>query len=86
VDFNKVNVDFLIGGAMMTAGNAPAALRPQLVAIEDDIRRRLGDLVDPTTKLPPKVLLQGDSIANLHFTITGPKDLIEEAQKRLGGG
>jgi hypothetical protein len=86
VNFKKVSVDFRIDGVMMTAGNAPAALRPQLAAIEDDVRRRLGDLREAKTGLPPKVLMEGQSVANLQFTIKGTKELIEEAQKRMGRG
>lgn len=85
MDFKKVNVDFQIDGVMMTAGNAPAEWRAHLVAVEDDIRRRLGDMIDPKTGLPPKVLMEGATPANLTFTIKGSKELIEEAQRRLAG-
>jgi hypothetical protein len=82
---DQPSIDFIIGGAEMTAGNAPEQLRPALAAIEDDIRRKLAGIKDEKTGLPPKVLMQGKDVQTLSFTITGSKAVIEEAQRRLGG-
>ena len=45
-DYDQPNVDFVIGGKMMTAGTAPANLRPALAKIEDEVRRKLAGLKD----------------------------------------
>jgi hypothetical protein len=86
MDYNSLNIDFILDGQLMTAGNAPADLRPKLARIEDDFRSRLSGLIDPKTGRPPKVIMRGDkALTDLKFSIEASKETIEEAQKRLGG-
>ncbi|QGZ95670.1 hypothetical protein [Terricaulis silvestris] len=88
-DYDQLSVDFKIDGVRMTAGTAPAALRPQLAAIEDDLRRKLAGLKDAKTGRPPKVQMEGKvegtKVGSLNFAVVGSKEVIEEAQKRMGG-
>lgn len=84
-DYDQLSVDFKIDGVRMTAGTAPAALRPHLAAIEDDVRRKLAGIKDAKTGLPPKVQMEGKTVQQLQFAIVGSKEVIEEAQKRMGG-
>jgi hypothetical protein len=85
-DYDQLIVEFLIDGKRMTAGAAPAALRPHLAAIEDDVRRKLAGIKDEKTGQPPKVQMEGKTVESLQFAIIGSKQVIEAAQKRMGGG
>jgi hypothetical protein len=84
-DYDQLSVDFKIDGVRMTAGTAPAALRPHLAAIEDDVRRKLAGIKEADGR-PPKVQMEGKTVQELQFAIVGSKEVIQEAQKRMGGG
>ncbi len=83
----NVEIDFIIGGQSMTAGNAPEDLRKTLAHIEDDFRRRLAGLHDTKrgAEFPLRVRMVGNTVNQLNWQLTGPKEVVEEAQRRLGG-
>lgn len=83
-DYDQANVDFVIGGKVMTAGNAPPELRAPLAKIEDEVRRKLAGLKD-AHGLPLKVLMQGADLKSMQLEIRGSKEVVEEAQRRLRG-
>ncbi len=82
--YDQPNVDFIIGGQVMTAGTAPAQLRPVLAKIEDEVRRKLAGLKDKHG-MPLKVIMQGNDLKSMQFELRGSKEVVEEAQRRLRG-
>lgn len=81
---DQPNVDFIIGGTLMTAGNAPPELRASLAKIEDEVRRKLAGLKDERG-MPLKVLMRGADLKTMQFELRGPKAVVEEAQRRMRG-
>jgi hypothetical protein len=81
-----VEIDFNVGGVVMTAGNAPPELRAELAKVEDDFRRQLADIKIADRDPPIRIQAIKTSPTNYNFSIQAPKELVEQIQKRLGMG
>jgi hypothetical protein len=81
-----IEIDFNVGGQIMTAGNAPPELRAELAKVEDDFRKNLADIRIADTEPPIRIQMIKKTAGNYDFSIQAPKAIVEQIQKRLGMG
>ena len=79
-----IEIEFKINDRKVSPNNIGNQLEKAMLSqIRDNIVNKLKGLRDPKTGKQPKLTVQGRSLNDLSFEVSGSPELIEEVKRRL---